>query len=203
MIRRDAGSRKSPSPKPGQRRQTSPALRPSPSAPAPDVQRFVDAQEGKGSRGESYRTALAEIQHGEMQSCWIWYVFPQYLDRDSAMCQAYQIRGANEAQAYLQHEVLGARYLEISRVALKHLEKGVPVTRLLGGTIDAKKFHQSVSLFALAARSLARSDDAATLESILDSVAKQPYTGHMGRVDAMTGKRWEAEAPPGEQRVSE
>jgi uncharacterized protein (DUF1810 family) len=73
----------------------------------PTLDRFVDAQTS------TYATALAEIQRGAKRSHWMWFIFPQLagLGRSST-AQHYGIRSADEARAYLDHPVLGPRYVE-------------------------------------------------------------------------------------------
>ena len=110
-----------------------------------DLQRFVAAQCG------SYSTALAEIKKGGKNSCWIWYVFPQFLDpgRSSANNTKFQIFDLSEGAAFLFHSVLGAHYREIGTAALAHLEKNASIISLFHGQVDAKKFYHSISTFAL------------------------------------------------------
>ncbi len=78
-----------------------------------DLARFVAAQE------RSYDRALAEVTAGRKRSHWMWFIFPQFagLGR-SATSTRYAIRSRAEAEAYLQHPVLGPRLREITEVAL-------------------------------------------------------------------------------------
>ena len=78
-----------------------------------DLQRFVDAQQGV------YARALAEITAGRKQSHWMWFIFPQVAGLgSSAMSQRYAIKSIDEARAYLNHELLGARLIECAEAAL-------------------------------------------------------------------------------------
>ena len=43
-------------------------------SPCPNLERFVTAQ------ARHYAIALAEVLAGRKQSCWVWFVFPQFLD---------------------------------------------------------------------------------------------------------------------------
>jgi uncharacterized protein (DUF1810 family) len=72
-----------------------------------NLQRFVDAQ------APIYSQALDELERGQKASHWMWFIFPQVegLGR-SATAQQYAISSAEEAQAYLQHAVLGPRLVE-------------------------------------------------------------------------------------------
>ena len=72
-----------------------------------DLDRFVRAQDG------TFATALVEIRGGRKRSHWMWFVLPQIAGLGfSAMSQRYAIQGVAEAQAYLEHRVLGPRLLE-------------------------------------------------------------------------------------------
>jgi uncharacterized protein (DUF1810 family) len=78
-----------------------------------DLNRFVEAQAG------DYDRALAEIRSGRKRSHWMWYVFPQFDGLGhSSMSKRYAIRSVAEAEAYLQHAVLGPRLSECCRAVL-------------------------------------------------------------------------------------
>ena len=157
------------------------------------LERFVEAQEGKAERGVPYATALSEMIAGVKEECWIWYVFPQYIDRTGDMNVRYQIRSASEARDYLRHPLLGRRYAEISAAVLAALGKR-SVTEVMGWEIDARKLHQSVSLFHEAAAAESMSELAVVLSAILDAIAAAPYDGCTARADAMTLERWHRES---------
>ena len=103
------------------------------------LDRFVDAQT------LTYPDALAEIRRGAKSSHWMWYVFPQFagLGR-SATAQHFAIRSADEARAYLDHLLLGARYVECVK-AMQDLATSDPVA--VFGDIDAMKLRSSLTLF--------------------------------------------------------
>ena len=112
---------------------------------APELQRFVDAQD----RGGTYQRALAELRAGRKTSHWMWFVFPQRGGLgESEMSRAYAIASAAEARAYLEHPVLGARLVESAEALLAHRDKSA--VEILGG-IDAVKLRSSMTLFAAAA----------------------------------------------------
>lgn len=109
------------------------------SAPDYRLERFLKAQE------HSYSTALHEITLGQKRTHWIWYIFPQLTGLGhSANSQYYGISGRAEAQAYLNHPVLGKRLREITAALLTH--RGKPATDILGG-IDARKVRSCLTLF--------------------------------------------------------
>jgi uncharacterized protein (DUF1810 family) len=112
---------------------------------APDLQRFVDAQDAAGM----YATALAELRRGRKTSHWMWFVFPQVAGLgQSPTAQYYGLRGLAEAQAYLAHPVLGPRIRECASTVAA-LETADPVG-VFGG-IDAVKLRSSMTLFGRAA----------------------------------------------------
>ncbi|VWX49669.1 DUF1810 domain-containing protein [Novosphingobium sp. 9U] len=107
-----------------------------------DLDRFVAAQEG------SYDVALAEITAGAKRSHWMWYIFPQVAGLGhSAMAQRYAIGSLAEAQAYLEHPLLGQRLRECA-AALDGLSN-TSAERVFGG-IDALKLRSSLTLFEAA-----------------------------------------------------
>ena len=105
-----------------------------------DLERFVEAQEGVYSR------ALAELRVGRKRSHWMWFVFPQIAGLGmSAMSERYAIRSATEAQAYLQHAVLGHRLRECAQIVAD--SAATSAEQIFGG-IDAMKLRSSMTLFA-------------------------------------------------------
>lgn len=107
-----------------------------------NLQRFVEAQTAV------YPQVLDELMHGEKTSHWMWFIFPQVegLGR-SATAQQYAISSAEEAQAYLQHAVLGPRLVECVN-ALLGLD-GCTAEQIFGGT-DTLKLRSSLTLFLAA-----------------------------------------------------
>ena len=103
------------------------------------LDRFVAAQD------QIYPRALAEIRRGAKRSHWMWFIFPQLagLGR-SAMAQRYAIAGIEEARAFLDHPLLGARYVECV-AALQDLSASDPVA--VFGEVDAVKLRSSLTLF--------------------------------------------------------
>ena len=105
------------------------------------LDRFLEAQE------RMYPIALKEIQNGEKESHWMWYIFPQLRGLGkSQMAYTYGINGIEEAKEYLAHPVLSARLIEITEVLLTH--KGKDIYDIMGD-IDDMKLHSSMTLFAL------------------------------------------------------
>ena len=107
-----------------------------------DLQRFVDAQD------RVFGQIRAELAAGAKTSHWMWFVFPQLqgLGR-SAMAVKYEIVSRQEAQAYWQHTILGARLKECVESVLA--VKGKTAFQIFG-TPDDLKFRSSMTLFSQA-----------------------------------------------------
>ncbi len=105
------------------------------------LRRFTEAQDRDGT----YARALSELRAGRKESHWMWFVFPQIagLGR-SSMARTYAISSLGEAEAYLEHPVLGPRLIEATRV-LTELT-GRTAREILGET-DAAKLRSSMTLF--------------------------------------------------------
>jgi uncharacterized protein (DUF1810 family) len=105
-----------------------------------DLDRFVRAQEG------DYERALSEISNGRKRSHWMWYIFPQYEGLGfSSTSQRYAIKSLKEAEAYLEHPVLGPRLTECAAAAL-HVA-GRSASEIFGSP-DDMKLKSSATLFA-------------------------------------------------------
>ena len=107
---------------------------------AKDLKRFIEAQQ------RDYETALAEISNGRKRSHWMWYIFPQIKGLGfSSTSQYYAIDGLKEAQAYLQHPILGRHLISICE-ALLALEQSN--ANIIFGSPDDLKLRSSMTLFA-------------------------------------------------------
>lgn len=105
------------------------------------LDRFVEAQ------APVYATAVAEIRRGAKRSHWMWFTFPQLtgLGR-SETAKFFGIHSLDEARAYLDHPVLGARLRECVGALQDITDMGVTAERVFGG-IDAMKLRSSLTLF--------------------------------------------------------
>jgi uncharacterized protein (DUF1810 family) len=105
-----------------------------------NLDRFITAQE------RDYAIALAEIKSGCKRSHWMWYIFPQIAGLGfSETSKFYALKDQAEAEAYLQHPVLGRRLIDISK-ALLELEDN-HASRIFGSPDDLK-LKSSMTLFA-------------------------------------------------------
>jgi uncharacterized protein (DUF1810 family) len=119
-----------------------------------DLQRFVDAQ------APVYETVVAELRAGRKRSHWIWFIFPQLagLGRSPAAAR-FAISSLVEAQAYLDHHVLGPRLRACTR--LVNSIDGRTVGEIFGWPDDLK-VRSSMTLFAHA------TDDNTEFVTLLD-----------------------------------
>jgi len=89
-----------------------------------------------------------ELREGRKRTHWMWFVFPQLIGLGrSPMSQLYSLASLAEAQAYMQHPVLGPRLIEC--VTLVNAVEGRSAYDIFG-TPDDRKFHSSMTLFAMA-----------------------------------------------------
>jgi len=105
-----------------------------------NLERFVLAQEGV------FEQALQEVRSGKKTSHWMWYIFPQLKGLGySQMSREYGISGIEEAQAYLDHPILGSRLILISKAVLQVKHRSALD---IFGSIDEKKLKSCATLFA-------------------------------------------------------
>jgi uncharacterized protein (DUF1810 family) len=106
------------------------------------LERFVEAQE------PVYATALRELRQGRKQSHWMWFVFPQLRGLGaSGTAWFYGIESRAEAEAYLDHPLLGPRLREC--VETVNSTSGRSAVQIFG-TVDAMKLRSSATLFEVA-----------------------------------------------------
>jgi uncharacterized protein (DUF1810 family) len=107
-----------------------------------DLDRFVTAQEPVLAQ------VRQELAAGRKRSHWMWFVFPQLAGLGySAMARQYAISSLAEAQAYLEHPVLGGRLIELTK--LVNQVNGRSIHDIFGSPDDLK-FHSSMTLFTQA-----------------------------------------------------
>lgn len=105
-----------------------------------DLKRFVQAQE------DDYERALSEVQSGRKRSHWMWYIFPQYDGLGfSSTSKRYAIKSIAEAEAYLDHPVLGPRLRECAEAVLRI--EGRSAHEIFGSPDDVK-LKSCATLFA-------------------------------------------------------
>ena len=133
-----------------------------------DLERFVEAQSA------CIDQVRVELLAGEKQSHWMWFIFPQLKGLGhSPTATWFGIGSLEEAEAFLQHPVLGARLRECTQLVLQIEDRTVEE---VFGFPDHLKFHSSMTLFA-----------SATPENRLFLDALQKYFA--GRLDIVTTGR--------------
>jgi uncharacterized protein (DUF1810 family) len=108
-----------------------------------DLDRFVQAQ------ARTYEQALSEIRDGEKVSHWMWFIFPQLeglAPNPSPTSRRYSIKSVAEAEAYLNHPVLGPRLRECAEATLA--VEGRSAWAIFDSPDDLK-LRSSATLFAL------------------------------------------------------
>lgn len=104
-----------------------------------NLQRFLDAQ------APVFEQVVAELRAGQKTSHWMWFVFPQLRGLgSSALASRFGISSLAEAEAYLQHPVLGDRLRQCARLALDANRHSI--TQLFAPPDDLK-FRSSMTLF--------------------------------------------------------
>jgi uncharacterized protein (DUF1810 family) len=105
-----------------------------------DLQRFIGAQEGV------YANVISELKAGQKRTHWMWFIFPQIDGLGmSPTSKYYALRSLDEAQAYLEHPLLGSRLIECSKVILEL--QGLSALHILGHPDDLK-LRSSMTLFS-------------------------------------------------------
>ena len=107
------------------------------------LERFVEAQ------NPVYDQVCRELQQGLKMIHWMWFIFPQIEGlSSSAMSNRFAIYSLEEAAAYLNHPVLGARLKQCTELVIN--TSGRALEQILGPT-DNLKCRSSMTLFAHAA----------------------------------------------------
>lgn len=134
-----------------------------------NLQRFLDAQ------NDVYDDVVYELRTGHKTSHWMWFIFPQIKGLGlSSTARHFAISSLDEARAYLQHPVLGARLRECTR--LVNQIENASLDRIFGSP-DNLKFRSSVTLFL-------KASDAGSADHQLFAAALEKYS--QGEPDALT-----------------
>jgi uncharacterized protein (DUF1810 family) len=128
------------------------------------LDRFLDAQKA------DYAIALPEIKSGRKRSHWMWYIFPQIQGLGfSETSKYYAIKDIAEAEAFLNHPILGERLVAICKALLNLKETDA---NKIFGSPDDVKLKSSMTLFA----ALPKTDP--VFQSVLDKF----FNGEKDRV---------------------
>jgi uncharacterized protein (DUF1810 family) len=109
-----------------------------------DLKRFLDAQ------APHFDAAIAELRAGRKRTHWMWFIFPQLAGLgSSATARLFAIRSREEAQAFWDHPVLGARLRESFEALLPHRDLSA---HEIFGTPDDLKLRSCATLFLTVTR---------------------------------------------------
>ena len=104
-----------------------------------NLNRFIEAQV------DSYESAMGELSRGRKSGHWIWYIFPQIDGLGSSdITKLYSIKSIEEAQAYLEHPVLGERLFKSCDILLRLEDASISDVM---GFPDDLKLKSSMTLF--------------------------------------------------------
>jgi uncharacterized protein (DUF1810 family) len=105
-----------------------------------NLKRFLDAQKG------IYERVANELRAGQKSSHWMWFIFPQIRGLGHAETSIFfAISSLPEAEAYLEHPVLGPRLRECCELLMQI--EGRSASQIFGSPDDLK-LRSSMTLFA-------------------------------------------------------
>lgn len=105
-----------------------------------NLERFTEAQD------PIHENVLSELRSGRKRTHWMWFVFPQIAGLGtSRMARTFAISSREEADAYLNHPLLGERLRECSELVLA--VEGRTINEIFGSPDDLK-FRSCMTLFA-------------------------------------------------------
>ncbi|AWG21742.1 hypothetical protein FFWV33_09410 [Flavobacterium faecale] len=105
-----------------------------------DLNRFKTAQDS------CYSQVLQEMKNGKKVSHWMWFIFPQIAGlAKSGTAKKYELTTKEEAEHFLQDEVLSKRLLELTRILAYDIDS--KTAEEIFGFPDFLKFHSSMTLF--------------------------------------------------------
>jgi len=107
------------------------------------LQRFIEAQDG------CYELVLRELSAGQKLSHWMWFIFPQVTGLgETATSRKFAISSRDEAKAYWEHPILGARLRACTQLVMGL--QGRTAEQVFGYP-DYLKFRSCMTLFEAAA----------------------------------------------------
>ena len=105
-----------------------------------NLQRFVEAQ------NPVYEQVRMELRKGQKDRHWMWFIFPQLRGLGhSEMANKFGISSRQEAEAYLEHPILGSRLRECTQLVNNVHNRSI---NQIFGYPDNLKFRSSMTLFA-------------------------------------------------------
>lgn len=105
-----------------------------------NLNRFLDAQNG------IYERVTSELRAGQKSSHWMWFIFPQIRGLGHTETSIFfAISSFQEAEAYLEHPMLGPRLRECCELLMQI--EGRSISQIFGSPDDLK-LRSSMTLFA-------------------------------------------------------
>ena len=105
-----------------------------------NLKRFLDAQDG------IFEQVCTELREGRKRTHWMWFIFPQLKGlAHSAMADFYALSSLEEAAAYLNNPMLGARLRQCTEFV--NQIDGRTIDQIFG-LPDNLKFRSCMTLFA-------------------------------------------------------
>ena len=105
-----------------------------------DLSRFTKAQ------GPVFEQVCSELSSGRKRGHWMWFIFPQIKGLGhSPTAIEFAISSRAEAEAYLEHPILGPRLRQCTKLVLN--VEGRAIQDIFGYPDDLK-FRSSMTLFA-------------------------------------------------------
>lgn len=87
-----------------------------------NLNRFIDAQ----NKNSLYKAAVSDLKLGIKSHHYIWFMFPQIEGLgESDIAQYFAIADIDEAEAYLNHSILGTRLVECISIILSLSEQNI------------------------------------------------------------------------------
>jgi uncharacterized protein (DUF1810 family) len=140
------------------------------------------------SHALDFKTALREINEGEKQGCWIWFMLPTspYVvngeERGSEMNRLYALRGDNAVAAFLTFETvdgvnLRKNYIGLLKAIRRQQQMGNTL-RWMFGSVDDSKAISSFQLFERVGRDMGDEELYNLCRQVLDLCAKERSSQH-------------------------
>ncbi len=136
-----------------------------------DLNRFKIAQES------CYDKVLQEIKTGKKISHWMWFIFPQIAGLGKTdIAKKYEIANIEEAEFYLNDEVLSKRLLQLTRILAYEIEN--KTAEEIFGFPDYLKFKSSMTLFYCVVKSKTQFENNKDFICFIDTIRKY-YAGKL------------------------
>eukprot|EP00931_Biecheleriopsis_adriatica_P074425 TRINITY_DN48483_c0_g1_i1.p1 TRINITY_DN48483_c0_g1~~TRINITY_DN48483_c0_g1_i1.p1 ORF type:complete len:208 (-),score=40.69 TRINITY_DN48483_c0_g1_i1:186-758(-) len=148
---------------------------------------LCEIREAQESSAHGYKQALEEIKRGNKRSHWIWYVWPCLAGVRETSRPQYSLPDLESAKAFVADGLLRERLLEITEVAVTHLNNKVQPSHLFGSGVDVEKFHETMTCFVVVALDVGDGELADVCLSALHALGGQLEEKTMSYVSSVGG----------------